>query len=68
MYALVESGQAWLEQITYQMTKMDYKTQSDLLAGPVGLLKMQLTRNLHHIADDAGESVASRLLLQCSSE
>jgi len=60
MYALVESGQAWLEQITYQMTKMDYKTQSDLLAGPIGLLKMQLTRNLHDIADDAVQIFGGR--------
>lgn len=36
MYALVESGQAWLEQLTYQMNKMSYKQQSDLLAGPIG--------------------------------
>ena len=43
MFSMIESGQAWLEQITYQMTKMDYKTQSDLLAGSIALLKMQLT-------------------------
>ncbi|CAD6568700.1 MAG: hypothetical protein CYPHOPRED_002813 [Cyphobasidiales sp. Tagirdzhanova-0007] len=53
MFSMIESGQAWLEQITYQMTKMDYKTQSDLLAGSIALLKMQLTRNLHDIADSA---------------
>ena len=56
MFSLVESGQAWLEQITYQMTKMDYKTQSDLLAGPIGGLKMQLTRNLGFIADNCVQS------------
>jgi len=60
MFALVESGQAWLEQIAYQMTKMDYKTQSDLLAGPIGLLKMQLTRNLAFIADNSVQIFGGR--------
>lgn len=30
MYALVESGQAWLEQITYQMTRVCTKFWNDL--------------------------------------
>ncbi|KAK9897971.1 acyl-CoA dehydrogenase NM domain-like protein [Cystobasidium minutum MCA 4210] len=60
MFALVESGQAWLEQLTYQMNKMNYKQQSDLLAGPIGLLKMRLTRNLHEISDDAVQIFGGR--------
>jgi len=60
MFARVESGQAWLEQITYQMTKMSYNQQSKLLGGQIGLLKMQLTRNLHHIADHAVQIFGGR--------
>jgi hypothetical protein len=33
MIARVESVQAWLENVTYQMTKMSYKQQSTHLAG-----------------------------------
>ncbi|KAF9468149.1 peroxisomal acyl-CoA-dehydrogenase [Collybia nuda] len=33
MISRVESAQAWLENITYQMNNMDYKQQSNLLAG-----------------------------------
>lgn len=33
MIARVESAQAWLENVTYQMTKMTYKQQSQKLAG-----------------------------------
>lgn len=33
MMARVEGLQAWLEIITYQMCNMDYKRQSELLAG-----------------------------------
>ncbi|TCD69249.1 hypothetical protein EIP91_008352 [Steccherinum ochraceum] len=40
MIAKAESVQSWLENVTYQMNNMDYKTQSNLLAGPIGLLKM----------------------------
>jgi hypothetical protein len=33
MIARVETVQTWLENITYQMTKMSYRQQSDKLAG-----------------------------------
>ena len=33
------------------MTKMNYAQQSDLLAGHIGLLKMELTRTEHLVAD-----------------
>ncbi|GAA5911500.1 hypothetical protein JCM6882_000519 [Rhodosporidiobolus microsporus] len=39
MIAKVESLQAYLENITYQMCHMTYAQQADLLAGPIGLLK-----------------------------
>ena len=53
MFSRCESGQAWLEHITYQMKNMTYLEQNNHLAGQIGILKAQLTRNLHHIADNA---------------
>lgn len=55
MIAHCEANQAWLENITYQMTKLSYKQQSQHLAGPIGLLKMYATRAAHEIADEAGK-------------
>lgn len=40
MIAKVEAVQSWLENITYQMTTMNYKEQSKHLAGPIALLKV----------------------------
>lgn len=53
MISHCEANQAWLENITYQMTLMPYKQQSTHLAGPIGLLKMFATRSAHEIADEA---------------
>lgn len=53
MLAKVEAGQAWLETMTYQMTTMDYASQSKMLGGPMGLLKMYLSKTGGEIADDA---------------
>lgn len=53
MIAHCEANQAWLENITYQMTLMPYKEQAKHLAGPIGLLKMFATRSAHEIADEA---------------
>lgn len=33
----MEAAQAWLENVTYQMTRMSHKEQSDKLAGCVRL-------------------------------
>jgi alkylation response protein AidB-like acyl-CoA dehydrogenase len=62
MISHAESLQAWLESITYQMTTMDYKKQSQLLAGPIGLLKMTATRAAHDVADDAVQIFGGRAL------
>jgi alkylation response protein AidB-like acyl-CoA dehydrogenase len=51
MFADVEAAQAWLEQISYNMCLLDYKQQSDLLAGQIGLLKAFATRVAHHASD-----------------
>lgn len=40
----VEAAQNWLENITFQMTKMSYDEQSRLLAGQIALLKSWSTR------------------------
>ncbi|KAI1345053.1 acyl-CoA dehydrogenase/oxidase [Xylariaceae sp. FL0016] len=64
MIALVESHQAWLESITYQMCNMPYKEQSKHLGGPIGLLKMSITRAAHEIADESMQIWGGRGLTQ----
>ncbi|KAJ5054055.1 uncharacterized protein L3040_000339 [Drepanopeziza brunnea f. sp. 'multigermtubi'] len=64
MIAHCEANQAWLENITYQMTLMPYKEQSMHLAGPIGLLKMFATRSAHEIADEAVQIFGGRALTQ----
>lgn len=64
MIAHTESNQAWLENITYQMTKMPYAQQAQHLAGPIGLLKMFATRSAHEIADEAVQIFGGRGLTQ----
>lgn len=53
MISLVESHQAWLESITYQMCNMTHAQQARELAGPIGLLKMSATKAAHEIAGEA---------------
>jgi alkylation response protein AidB-like acyl-CoA dehydrogenase len=62
MIAAVEADQAWLENITYQMTKMTYAEQSSHLAGPIGLLKMHATRSATMIADESVQIFGGRAL------
>jgi alkylation response protein AidB-like acyl-CoA dehydrogenase/cytochrome b involved in lipid metabolism len=64
MIAHVEANQAWLENITFQMTKMPYSEQAKHLAGPIGLLKMFATRSAHEIADEAVQIFGGRGLTQ----
>ncbi|RYO92257.1 hypothetical protein DL766_001747 [Monosporascus sp. MC13-8B] len=64
MIALVEANQSWLETITYQMCNMPYKEQSKHLGGPIGLLKMSITRAAHEIADEAVQIFGGRGLTQ----
>ena len=64
MIALVEAHQSWLETITYQMCNMPYKQQAQHLAGPIGLLKMSVTRAAHEIADEAVQMWGGRGLTQ----
>jgi alkylation response protein AidB-like acyl-CoA dehydrogenase len=64
MISHCEANQAWLENITYQMTLMPYKQQSTHLAGPIGLLKMFATRSAHECADEAVQIFGGRALTQ----
>ncbi|KAG9234885.1 acyl-CoA dehydrogenase-like protein [Amylocarpus encephaloides] len=62
MIAHCEANQAWLENITYQMTLMPYAQQATHLAGPIGLLKMFATRSAHEIADESVQIFGGRAL------
>jgi len=64
MIAHCEANQAWLENITYQMTLMPYNQQAAHLAGPIGLLKMFATRSAHEIADEAVQIFGGRGITQ----
>lgn len=80
MIARVESVQAWLENITYQMCSMSHKEQSDKLAGyvlkhaafspvhhpcsQIALLKMYITRTGSAIAEDATQIFGGRAVTQ----
>lgn len=64
MIALVEAHQSWLETITYQMCNMPYSQQSKHLGGPIGLLKMSVTRMAHEIADESVQIWGGRGLTQ----
>ncbi|GAA6034796.1 hypothetical protein JCM8097_009303 [Rhodosporidiobolus ruineniae] len=64
MIAKVESLQAYLENITYQMNHMTYAQQADQLAGPIGLLKYHCTRCAGDIADAAVQIFGGRGITQ----
>ncbi|KAJ3135200.1 hypothetical protein HK100_002971 [Physocladia obscura] len=62
MIAEIESVHNWLENVTYNMTKMSYKEQSLHLAGPIALLKYQSTRVAHDVSDDAVQILGGRAI------
>jgi alkylation response protein AidB-like acyl-CoA dehydrogenase len=64
MIAIVESNQAWLESITYQMNNLSYKQQNSLLGGPIALIKYHATRGAHEIADEACQIFGGRAITQ----
>ncbi|PWN30861.1 acyl-CoA dehydrogenase NM domain-like protein [Jaminaea rosea] len=59
-----EAAQAWLENVTYQMTKMDYFTQAQHLAGQIALLKSWSTRVSKDVADHSVNILGGRGLTQ----
>ncbi|CAD7939170.1 unnamed protein product [Amoebophrya sp. A120] len=62
MIAAVEAVQSNLEQITYQMHKMDYFTQVAKLAGPISFLKYNTTRTMTMLADEACQVFGGRAI------
>lgn len=62
MTSQLEGVYNWLENITYQMTQMDYKTQSVKLAGPIALLKLMSTRVAHLVSDEACQIFGGRAI------
>jgi len=60
MVSQVEAVHNWLENITYQMTKMSYEEQVRHLAGPIALLKLQCTRVAYHVSDHACQIFGGR--------
>lgn len=60
MIAHCEANQAWLENVTYQMTTMTYEQWNKQLAGPISLLKMFATRSAHEIADESVQIFGGR--------
>jgi alkylation response protein AidB-like acyl-CoA dehydrogenase len=60
MIARTESLQAWLENITYQMTHMSYKIQADKLAGQIAFLKSYSTQCGQETARDAVQIFGGR--------
>lgn len=60
MISQTEATYNWLENLTYQMTKMSYKEQSAKLAGPMALLKLLSTRVAHKVSDDACQIFGGR--------
>eukprot|EP01117_Protostelium_nocturnum_P013518 TRINITY_DN5050_c0_g1_i1.p1 TRINITY_DN5050_c0_g1~~TRINITY_DN5050_c0_g1_i1.p1 ORF type:complete len:563 (-),score=249.06 TRINITY_DN5050_c0_g1_i1:118-1806(-) len=49
----IEATQAWVESITFQMTRLTYKQQAQLLGGPIALLKAQATQTFEYCAREA---------------
>lgn len=64
MIARCESAQAWLENITYQMTHMNYKQQSTYLAGQIAFLKAFATSTAQKTAEDATQIFGGRGITQ----
>ncbi|KAI9357985.1 acyl-CoA dehydrogenase/oxidase [Zopfochytrium polystomum] len=62
MISDVEAIQAYCESITYQMTKMSFKDQNLLLAGPIALLKYRATRMSYNVSDNAVQIFGGRAL------
>ena len=62
MVGRVEAVHNWLENITYQMSKMPYMEQTMKLAGPLALLKQFSTRTSYEISDNACQIFGGRAI------
>jgi alkylation response protein AidB-like acyl-CoA dehydrogenase len=50
-----KATQAWLELVTFQMTKMSHKEQTERLGGAIALLKAQATTTFELCAREASQ-------------
>jgi len=64
MIAAVEADSAWLNELTYQITKMTYAETSKYLAGPIALLKFKCTRTSALVADNSVQILGGRGITQ----
>lgn len=64
MVADLEAVTSWMENVTYQTTKMGYKEQSEKLAGDIALLKFQSTRVANKVADISTQLLGGRGITQ----
>ncbi|KAJ6505940.1 acyl-CoA dehydrogenase/oxidase [Mycena vulgaris] len=64
MIARFESCQSWLENLTFQMTRMSAKEQAQHLAGHIAFLKMHASRGAQITAADAIQIFGGRGLTQ----
>ncbi|KAI9095171.1 acyl-CoA dehydrogenase/oxidase [Phlyctochytrium arcticum] len=62
MFSEVEAVHNWLENLTYQMTRMDYQEASIKLGGPIALLKLRCTRVAHNVSDEACQIFGGRAI------
>jgi len=51
----VEATQAWLEQVTYQLSTLDKLSQFKVLGGPIALMKAQSTQVFEYCAREAAQ-------------
>lgn len=64
MISNLEALQAWTDLITHQMNTLSVKEQSQLLAGPIALLKLRSTREAWAVSDDACQIFGGRAITQ----
>eukprot|EP01063_Lacrimia_lanifica_P007925 TRINITY_DN1508_c0_g1_i1.p1 TRINITY_DN1508_c0_g1~~TRINITY_DN1508_c0_g1_i1.p1 ORF type:complete len:520 (+),score=229.00 TRINITY_DN1508_c0_g1_i1:69-1628(+) len=62
MVASMEGVAGWLDQITYALNKLSWKDSMARLAGPLALLKYQITRAALQVADDAAQIFGGRAI------
>ncbi|KAJ7066067.1 acyl-CoA dehydrogenase [Mycena amicta] len=60
MISRVESAQAWIESITWQMVHMNHQQQAVLLAGQIALMKSYATKTAQETAEDAVQIFGGR--------
>jgi len=62
MCAMAESCGNWLENITYQMTQMEYLEASVKLSGQIALLKYELTKSGELLSNEAAQIFGGRAI------